>query len=219
MKNIHKIATNIQEDCQSTFNDLLADFHSNMKGDFDIESKRTFIAEYTAKEVIYKSKLLAETLINYLMSEAKEALAQAPTELFNKFFDMNPRERISTWVEAANNRLRLRPEELTYSTDPRWRNALIAGGTSFVLGGLVTVALLGTVVGAIVAGLATLLLSYYAFKTTFEKSAVQSREAMREDVRQYVESSKKQVIEWFSAIEKEFSHFFEQFCKDNGFSL
>lgn len=215
---IHKT---IEEDIHDEFQKLKTELKIHLEADFDIAQKKQFLKNHIPKEIIYKSELLLDTLLNYLMVQACKDLEKADIELQNKFFEADFRKRINDWATQLENRLEIDPGIVKYSTDPRLKQGLIAGGITFVAGSIVTATVFipTVVIGAIVSGFITILLSAIAFKIAYDKAAPKSRETVKANIDKYLENAERQVQTWLKPVIDAFSKDFKEFCSSNGFRL
>ncbi|ODS30851.1 MAG: hypothetical protein SCARUB_04036 [Candidatus Scalindua rubra] len=232
---IHKT---IEKDLHNEFVKLKTELKLHLEADFDINQKKEFLKSHIPKEVVYKSKLLLDTLLNYLMDQADKDLEKADIELQNKFFEADFRKRSKEWTTQIENRLELDSGIVKYSTDPRLKQGLITGGIPFVVGSIITgvvsvktktVATVASktvvsfspyiVAGAIVAGLATIIISTLAFKKAYDKAAPKSLETIKADIDKYLENAEMQVKGWLKSVIEAFNNDFIEFCSSNGFKL
>jgi len=213
---IHKA---IEKDIYDEFVKLKTELKIHLKPDFDINQKKEFLKNHIPKEIVYKSELLLDTLLNYLMDKARKDLGKADVELQNKFFKEDFRKRINDWATHLENKLELNPDIVKYSTDPRFKQGLIVGGITFVTGSVVTATVFipTMVVGAIVSGLVTILLSAIAFKIAYDKAAPKSQETVKENIDKYLKNAELQVQTWLKSVIDAFSKDFDEFCSSNGF--
>ncbi len=207
----------IKKDVDEEFANLKKELQIHLKGDFDVSQTRAFLKTHIPNEITYKSEVLLDTLLNYLMEDARKQIESADATLQNAFYDADFRKRIHKWTKQLGNNLSLETDIVKYSIDPRLKQGLIASGIIFVAGAGVTTALLPTVVGSMVAGLVTIVLSALAFKFSFDKATPKSREIIKKDIDQYLEGAQIQMLSWLISVEKAFNNDFRQFCLDNGF--
>ncbi|WP_185267482.1 hypothetical protein [Halopseudomonas xiamenensis] len=212
---VNKIRADISEEFSSIKNSLQTHLHPY----FHITQTKQFLRKQVPNRIVYKSEVLLDTLLNYLMKDAREKIEIADIELQNAFFDMDFRKRIHEWTRQMQNKLVLEPEIVQYSTDPRWKQGLIAGGVTFIAGTAITAGLAPSIVGPIVSGMATIILAALAFKLAYDKASPNAREAIKEDIDRYLESSREQVFAWLEKVAAAFDHDFHAFCSANGLIL
>lgn len=229
------IQQKIAKDITEEFINLQSELKIHLRTDFDIDVQKEFLLTHISKEVIYKSKLLLDTLLNYLMDQAINNLENESIELQNKFFDQDFRKRIEQWATETENRLILNPAKIEFSNDPRRKQGIIASGASFVAGaatsGIIasqakTVSAVAEktiitwnpylITGAIATGLATLIVSAVAFKAAYYAAAPKSRELVKTDIDQYLRTSEQQIRDWLESVLFAFSKDFNAFCSANG---
>jgi hypothetical protein len=215
---IHKT---IKKDIHDEFQKLKTELRVHVEPGFDINRKKAYLKNHIPEKIASKSEQLLNTLLNYLMAQARKDLERADIELQNKFLETDFRKRIKQWTSQLENELKINPNIVNYSTDPRLKQGLIAGGITFVVGSIVTktVFIPTIVVGAIVSGLVTILLSAIAFKIAYDKAAPKSRDAVRADIDKSLEIAKLQVQTWLKSVIDAFSKDFSEFCSSNGFRL
>ncbi|MBW7875612.1 MAG: hypothetical protein H3C47_06475 [Candidatus Cloacimonetes bacterium] len=133
------ITEKITKDVNQEFASLRRDLQIYLKPGFDVRQTRDSLQNHVPKEIIYKSKILLDTLMNYLMADARERIKSADIRLQNAFFDADFRKRVT---ERSGNKLALEPDMVKYTFDPRLKWGLIAAagvvGITFVSGAIVT---------------------------------------------------------------------------------
>jgi hypothetical protein len=213
------IAEKIQQDVNDEFENLKEALQIHLKPGFHVSQTKQFLQTHIPQEIVYKSETLLDTLLNYLMEDAREKLKTADVTLQNAFFDADFRGRVHEWARQLENQIALDPDVVQYTSDPRLKQGLIASGITFVTGTSAAYAFAPSVVAAIVAGIITILLAAIAFKITYEKASPRARSSMKRDIDQYLEASKKQVLEWLEKAGAAFEKDFQAFCTTNGFTL
>jgi hypothetical protein len=211
------ISQKIKIDITDDFSNLKESLLTHLTGDFNVSETKQFLQTHVPKEIVYKSEVLLDTLLNYLMEDARKKIESGDEKLQNAFFDADFRKRIYEWSTLLENKLSLEPDVVKYASDPRLTQGLIASGVTFVIGAGITITLAPSVVGTIVAGIVTVLLSAFAFKLAFEKSSPKAREITKLDIDEYLKESQTQVLAWLSKVEKSFDDDFYEFCSANGF--
>lgn len=220
------ITDKINKDITEEFVNLKEALKIHLKSDFDVSQTKQFLQAHVPKEIVYKSEILLDTLLNYLMEDARERIKTADVKLQNAFFDADLRKRVHEWARQVNNKFALEPDIVRYTSDPRLMNGLIASGITFVVGtGItrvvgtgITLTLTPSFVGAIVSGIVTILLSALVFKITYDKASPKAREIIKLDIDQHLQQSQKQVMEWLKTVETAFKTDFHAFCSTNGFT-
>lgn len=193
----------------------------HLDDDIGVQRKKMFLSRHVPKEVILSSEILLDTVINALMDDARHQLKTESAELQNKFYDYAFREKVKEWAVQIENKLSLEPEYVKYSSDPQLVNGLVAAGITFVVGAAITgIAFIPTmVIGAIVSGIVTLILSAVAFKFAYDKAEPKAISKMIEDIEAYLENSKTQVLEWLGKVILSFDNEFKSFCGNNGWEV
>lgn len=197
----------------SEFNLIREELNIHLKGSFDINQKKQFLVTYIPKEIVFRSNSLLDELINLVFNEAIEHLEKYGVSIQNKFFDADFKTKIKNITSEGNLRLLLEPEVVSFSRDPRVVNGLIAGSSTLVVGSAVTAGFFITsnLVGAIISGIATLVLSVLAYKVTYGKFTEQARNKMQHEIDSFLKTSEQQVKEWLYSIEELFKTEFNQF--------
>lgn len=197
---------------RSEFNVIRDELNAQLKGSYDIRQKKEFFADYIPKEIIFRTKALVDTQMNFKMDEAVEYLKKYNISIQNKFFEADFEKRFKTSTDELNPNLISDRDAVPYSRDPRMMNGIIAGGSTFVIGSAVTAAFLKTSkVGAVISGATTILLSILAYRVTYNKFSEQARQSLGNDVHDFLTKSEIQVTEWLNSIDKLFDAEFHQF--------
>ena len=213
------ITNKIKKDVRDEFMALKDELQIHLKSEFDVSQTKLFLETHIPKEVIYKTEILLDTVLNYLMKEAQNKIETADVKLQNDFFDADFRRRIHAWANQLEDKLKLEPDVVKYSSDPRLKQGLIVAGTTFVVGSGITLALTPSVVGAIISGIVTILLSAITFKITYDKVSPKARENVKSDINKYLETAEIQVVGWLEKVVIAFEKDFNNFCLTNGFKV
>lgn len=212
------IDNKIKNDVIDEFEKLKENLQAYLKPDFDVLKIKQFLRTYIPKEIVHKSDILLDTLLNYLIEDARKRIRSADTKLQNTFFDADFRKRVHEWTKQLENKLVLEPHVVRYSSDPRLKQGLIASGVVFAVGAGVTAAALApSIVGTIIGGIVTILLSVFTLRIVFERAAPEARISIKADIDQYLKESQKQVLTWLEKVETNFENNFHDFCSTNGF--
>ncbi|HRT84508.1 MAG TPA: hypothetical protein P5523_07715, partial [Bacteroidales bacterium] len=75
------------------------------------------------------------------------------------------------------------------------------------------------VIGAIISGIVTLILSAVAFKIAYDKAEPKAISKMIEDIETYLIISEEQVTEWLDKVILFFDNEFKSFCSNNGWEV
>jgi len=209
------------DDINDEFLKIRNNLQMHSDDDNGVQRKKMFLSSHVPKEVTLSSEILLDTVINTLMDEARSELNSASAELQNKFYDYAFREKVKEWAVQIENKLSLEPEYVKYSSDPQLVHGLVAAGVTFITGAAITgIAFMPTmVIGAIVSGIVTLILSAVAFKFAYDKAEPKAISKMIEDIEAYLESSKTQVLEWLGKVILSFDNEFKSFCSNNGWEV
>ena len=202
-----RAATQITADTREEFAELREQLSRHLDPDADVDHARRMLVDHVPTMVVARAQLLLDTLLNYLIEDAMEALTDAPTAVKNAFYDLDLRARIK---ESFS----LEPESLQFSFDPR----VIAGGAAAsataAAGGLMTALLLSGLISRILGGVATLIASAIAFRIAHSATTGTALQWLRNDVDAYVTQSEQQVSAWLANVEDFFVSAFEEFQED-----
>jgi len=209
----------IKKDIHDEFVKLRTELKIHIEPDSNITQKKKFLKLLIPEEVVHKTEILLDTLINYLIEQARKEIEKADIKFQNKFYEADFRKRINDWTNQLENKLKFDSDMIKYSTDPRLKQGLIAAGITFISGTVITATVFipEMVVGAIVSGLVTILLSAIAFKIAYDKAAPKSRETVKADIDKYLENAELQMQAWLKSVIEAFSKDFNEFCTLNGF--
>ncbi|MCS7054531.1 MAG: hypothetical protein NZM09_12485 [Ignavibacterium sp.] len=214
------ILDKIKYDIEQEFYELKNSISNRLRDDFDIDAQKDFLKNHIPNEIIVKSEILLDTLLNYLMETAINELDKLDVEIQNDFFNQDFRNKIREWVKQTENKLELTTPELLLA-DPRWRQGVINGGTAFIIGTAVTVFVFDPtkVIWAIVTGLVTIISAVYLFKKGYEKAEPKARSIIRSDVEKFIENAEKQVTDWLETVATVFSEEFKDFCNSRSINI
>lgn len=209
------------DDINNEFLKIRNNLKIHLDADIGIQRKKAFLSSHVPKEVMVSAEILLHTVVNVLMDEARAHLKSASVELQNRFYEHDFRAKVKEWIGQVENKLSLESEYIKYSSDPQLVDGLIAGGVTFIAGAAITgiVFIPTTVIGAIISGMVTLILSAVAFKVAYNKAEPKAISKMIDDIESYLESSKKQVTEWLGKVILFFDNEFKTFCINNGWEV
>ena len=194
----------IEADICEEFDELRKKLSRHLEPDADVDQARRMLVEHAPTMVVAKAQLLLDTLLNYLMEDAMEALIDAPTTVKNAFYDHNLRTRIKKSFS-------LKPELLELSFDPRIIAGGVTAGLGATAGGLMTVLFWSGLISRIAGGLATIVASAIAFRLAHTAATGTALQQLRKDLDKYLNDSKQQVSSWLTDIEEAFVAAFKEF--------
>ena len=194
-------------DTREEFAELREKLSLYIEPNADVYQVRRLLVGHAPAMVVAKAELLIDTLLNYLMEDATEALTDAPTTVKNEFYDLDLRSRVK-------KSFTLEPESLEFSFDPR----VIAGGVvasaTAATGGLITALILSELIARIVGGVATLVVSAVAFRIAHTAATGTALKGLKKDMDDFLAHSEQQVSSWLESIEKYFVEAFQKFQDD-----
>ncbi|WP_020559641.1 hypothetical protein [Thiofilum flexile] len=204
---------NIKKDVMIEFSNLKSTLQQTyLKPGFNVDQTKNFLKTHIPKEIVYKTEVLLDTQLNYLMADARERIKGADIQLQNAFFDADFRKRVHEWTKQLENKIALEPDIVRYLHDRQLKQSLILSGLNFILGTVTVNVVLG-----IVAGIVTILLSAYAFG--FYLNQEKARESIQIDIDKYLASAQEQVLQWLEKVGIAFESDFHHFCSTHGFIL
>lgn len=202
-----RAAMQITADTREEFAELCEQLSRHIDPDSDVDQTQRMLADHVPAVVVERAQLLLDTLLNYLMEDAIEALTDAPTTIKNEFYDLDLRSRVK-------QSFTLEPEPLEFSHDPRVIAGGVATGVTAATGGLMTALLLSGLIPRLVGGVATLVASAVAFRIAHTATTGIALQRLRNDVDAYVTQSKHHVSSWLADAEDFFVSAFEEFQED-----
>lgn len=210
------ISQKIQQDVKEEFNLLRKNAQTFYRPNYDFSSMKSSLGELVPKMVLEKGNILLDTLLNYLMDDARNILKPASTDLKNTFYGVDFRKKMKESFTIS-------VENIGYSFDPRYLyGGVFAGGTLLAGGAFTTCTAIfsfipGGVIVTVISGIVTLVLSAIAFKVAFDKSAPKARKQLEEDIEKYVFQSEQKVFHWLKDIIEAFEIEFTKFCNEHNF--
>ena len=206
-----RMTARIADDLREEFGKLRVDLGHYTEPETDVGQARRILPEHAPKMVLARSQLLLDTLLNYLMKDAAESLADAPRGVLIEFYGLDLRDRVKKTFT-------LDPGLLKLSFDPRLIAGGVAAGATATAGGLTTALFLCGLISRIVGGVATLAATALAFKLAYDcrPAADWTRERLKKDVDGYVTLSEQQASSWLSSVEEFFVAEFKRFQDGEG---
>lgn len=198
----------IADDIGEEFDELRSELCHYTKSDIDIDQARRLIAEHVPITTLARAQLLLDTMLNYLMADAAEALVGDPAPVRDEFYASDLRSRVK-------ESFTLEPESLKLSLDQRLTYGGVVAGAAATTGGVATMLLLSGFVSRIVGGVATLIVSAFAFKLAYAAATDAARRRLQEDVEGYLDFSERQVSSWLEGVKEFFVGEIQKFrdCK------
>ncbi|MHB0756255.1 hypothetical protein [Polaribacter sp. M15] len=207
---------NIKQDVKEQFDNIRLDITNQLHNDFEIEMTVKHLSDYIPKEIIYNSEMLLETLLTYLMSDAQKAIEKLDIKTKNRFYDAKLNEKIIEFANNLKEDKNLINNAIEFQKDNRKRNAFIAGSVTFVAGASGTITLTPVcIIGAVISGFVTLIISALMFKLTYDKSTIKTRENIRMDVKNYLKNTEKEVHLWLNEVAIAYNNELEKFVDEN----
>lgn len=205
-----RMTARIAYDTREEFSKLRVDLGHYTEPEADIDQARRILPDHAPKMILARSRLLLDTLLNYLMEDAEEALSDVPTEVQIQFYDLGLRGRVKKTFS-------LDPGSMKLSFDPRLITGGVVAGATATAGGLVTTLFLFGLISRIAGGVATLVATALAFKLAHDcrVAADWTRERLKKDVDGYVTLSEQQTSSWLASVEEFFIAEFKKF-EDGG---
>ena len=201
---VKQITTNIRDE----FEGIRKDAYRHLDPTVTVDHARELLARHVPALVVGCAPILLDSLLNYLMEDAMDAISTAPTSVKNAFHALDIRAQLK-------NSFSLEPQTLQFSFDPRVIAGSVAAGGTLVAGGLVTGLVLTAVVSRIAAGLATLAVSAAAYRLAHSASRPSARKALEADLSAYLTQSEKAVSEWLDEVDRAFGNAFDNFASKN----
>lgn len=215
------IQDKIKHDIEQEFSELRGSISNGLQDEFNIDTQKDYLKNHIPSEIIVKSEILLDTLLNYLMETAIKELDKVDVEIQNDFFNQDFRNKVREWVKQTEHQLELTTPEVVFSADPRWRQGAINGGTAFIIGTAVTVFVFDPtkVIWAIVTGLVTIIAAVYLFKKGCEKAEPKARSIIKSDVEIFINNAEQQVSDWLKTVTTVFSEEFNNFCNSRSINI
>ena len=201
--------TRIAADVREEFAELRERLSRHLDPDSDVDQARRMLADHVQTMVVARAQLLLDTLLNYLMEDATEALTDAPTAVKNAFYDLDLQARIK---ESFS----LEPESLKFSHDLRVIAGGVAASATAAAGGLMTALLLSGLIPRILGGVTTLVASAVAFRIAHTATTGTALQRLRNEVDDHVTQSEQQVSSWLANVEDFFVSAFKEFRDGKG---
>jgi len=217
------IETAITKDIEEEINFINKVASDHIQSDQQIESVKDLLNTLVPKEINSRSLILVDTLINYHIEEITPKIDTLDTENQKAFYSENLSSKIRAWAKETENSLRINPEFITFSQDPRNIHALKSSAIPLLAGsGITAIAWLfdpTKKVSLIIGGLATTAVTAYTFKVTYEKAKPIARKQIERDVKEYLNNTEQQMTDWLLSVSDKFVEEFEKFCNDNSISF
>lgn len=203
------IKHSIQSDIREEFAAIRKDVARHTDSGVTVDHARELLSEHVPSLILNRSQLLLDTLLGYMMDEARTKLANVPSEAKKSFYDLELRTRIK-------DSFLLKPDSLEFSVDRRLVYGAVGAGGVLLVGGSATVFSVPTIIPPVFLGMGTLVAGAVAFKLLYSsKSAANcSMKTIKNDVEQYLEDSEKQVQEWLTEAQKAFSLELDRFINN-----
>lgn len=203
------------------FKNLKNNFKTHLEGNFDLIQKKDFLVTYMSSEIIYKSEIFFDTLLNELMRNAVETLDNFDDDDIEiKFYEADFRNKIKYFVTQNENKFNLNIDVVKNIADNRLINGIIAGGITGVVGLSATFIFNPLLsIGAIISSIAVAVLSIVVYKITYNKSEINSKIKLEEAVDVFLEVTENEIKRWLKLIEDLFYSEINHFAEENKINL
>lgn len=203
---------NIKEDIIEQFNSTRNNIKTQLDKEFDIDGTILHLSDYIPKEIMYNCEVLLETILSYLMKDAKKAIENFDVKTKNRFYDEKINEKIIEFANSLKENKNLINNAIEFQKDKRKLNAIIASGLTFIAGGVGIMAVNPTsIIGLIVSGIVVIIVSAFVFKSIYKKETIKKRDAIREDVENYLKQTEKEVDIWLNEVAVAFNKELQSF--------
>lgn len=194
-----RVRQSILLDIREEFSAIQKDVACHTDSGTSVEHARKLLAQHVPSQVLNRSMLLLDTLLGYMIDEAKAKLSNASYDTKSHFFDLDLRSKIKHSV-------RLEPDTLTFSIDRRLVCGAFGAGGVLLVGGSATVFSAPTIIPPFFLGLGTLVVGAVAFKLMYSSQSASnySMRAIKDDVERYLTNSEQQVQAWLMEAQKVF---------------
>lgn len=215
----NKIRDDIKEEIDTV--KILSSNYINQAADFDKAKK--YINEFLLDEISNRSLVLVDTLINYLMSDAKSTIEKLDTEVQLAFYELDLRTVIKEFAKKRSSSDSLHIPDLEHSKDPRLKNGIIVSGTTLIASSGITYSAWlfdpTKIVSLIVGGLATIAATIYAYRKAYNYAEPQARVLIKEDIAKHLYEINDLILGWLLLVQKAFSNEFKKFCNLHSISF
>ncbi len=208
----------INKDIAEEFINLKQGLKVHLKSNTDLKTKKYFLSKHIINELIYKYKLLLDTLLVYLVEQSTTNLKEVDIEIRNDFLRTKIKEKIRTKI--LNENIFQETDEVTFSFDPRIKNGIIGSSIPLIIGtSIIILAFPKIGIASMATGLTSMALSGGAFKFTYDKSEPQAIKKMNSDIEKHLEYSENQVTEWLNKAIEMYKIEFQQFCQQHNIQI
>ncbi|MCY3702823.1 MAG: hypothetical protein OXG16_09100 [Rhodospirillales bacterium] len=193
--------------------DIREEFEAILRGalsELERESAGSGFAERVPGLVESRVRLLLDTLLNYLVDDAREFLAKAPSSIKNDFFTLDLRTRTKERAAVYD------PGTMDLSKDPRVLAGGVASGAVALVGITGTIMMVSSPVLRIASLLATGLASTVAYRVGRNAATGVFRSVLEKDLRNYVLRAQHEAEAWLAGVEEAFVADFNEFLAGVG---
>jgi hypothetical protein len=208
----------IEKQVELEFKNLKNSFKTHLEGNFDLVQRKDFLVTYMSSEIMYKSEIFFDTLLNELMRNAVETLDNFDDDIEIKFYEADFRNKIKDCV--SQNEFNLNIDVVKNISDDRLINGIITGGITGVVGLSATFIFNPLLsIGAIISSIAVAVLSIVIYKIIYNKSEINSIIKLKEAVDVFLEVTENEIKKWLKLIEDLFYSEINHFAEENKINL
>lgn len=214
------IKSKIKNDIEKEFQNLQNELKIHLENKTDLKTKKDFLSKHIPNEIVFKSKLLLNSILVYLTEQSKNELKNSDLEINNEFLRANLKEKVRNLILEKEGEILKENNQVTFSYDPRIVAGIATGSIPLIIGATVIGLVFPKVgIASIVTGLASVLLSGATFKVTYDKSANLAHNKIKSDVEKYLTVTEKFVIEWLFTVINVYQAEFQKFCKHHNIKI
>lgn len=214
------IKSKIKPEIEKEFQNLRNELKIHLENKSEVKTKKDFLSKHVPNEVIFKSKLLLNTILVYLAEQTKNELKTFDLDINNAFLRSNIKEKVRNQILETEGEILKENNQVQFSTDPRIVTSAATSSIPLIIGATVIgLAFPKLGIASIVTGLASVLLAGATFKVTYDKTENLANNKIKSDVEKYLIISEKIITDWLFEVINVYQIEFQSFCQQHNIKI
>jgi len=202
----------ILTDLNNEFTDIRNRVQECFLPGYDIDYRKGFLKKYVPDLIRNRSRILFETLVNYLINGSRTSLEHVQNEAKNAFYKTDFRQKISPAFKTGF-------KNLEFSLDLRIIFGSVVSFLVFLLGEYLILFVFRNDIVRVIISILTLTACIFLFKAVYAITGKGIRKKLEKDVEDFINSAQELLTRRLDEVEKRYEKEFFSFCEEHNIKL